>query len=79
MIGVIVLINFLEMLYVWVAVSPSSSFPYFRLRHRVSGQDRLAMLWRKFDCSQYKRADLNRNRIPGKFYDEQLDPDQSET
>ena len=78
MIGIIVLINFLEMLYIWVAVSPSSSFPYFRLRHRVSGQDRLAMLWQKFDCSQYKRADLNRNRIPEKFYDEQPDPDQSE-
>ena len=69
MIGIIVLINFLEMLYIWVAVSASSSFPFFKLRHRVSGQDRLAMLWQKFDCSGYKREELNRNRIPKEFYD----------
>lgn len=68
MIGAIVLINFLEMLYIWVAFSRSDRFPFFRLRHRVSGQDRLAMLWQKFGCASYKSEELNRNRIPEMFY-----------
>jgi hypothetical protein len=68
MIGLIVFINFLEMLYIWIAVSPSKSFPFFRLRHRVSGQDRLAMLWQKLDCPAHKNKALNRNRIPESFY-----------
>ena len=78
MIGIIVLINFMEMLYIWVAFSRSTSFPYFRLRHRVSGQDRLAMLWQKFDCPRYKREELNRNCIPEKFYDGRPDPKSGE-
>lgn len=68
MIGIIVFINFLEMLYIWVAVASSKSFPFFRLRHRVSGQDRLAMLWQKLDCPCHKSETLNRNRIPESFY-----------
>ncbi|MCK4840231.1 MAG: hypothetical protein KAS94_15600 [Desulfobulbaceae bacterium] len=68
MIGVIVFINFLEMLYIWVAISPRKGFPFFRLRHRVSGQDRLAMLWQKLDCPCHKSEALNRNRIPESFY-----------
>jgi len=68
MIGAIVLINFLEMMYIWVAFSRSDSFPFFRMRHRVSGQDRLAMLWAEFDCASYKKEELNKNRIPAKFY-----------
>ena len=69
MIGVIVFINFLEMLYIWVAFAPSKTFPFFKLRHRVSGQDRLAMLLDKLDSSGFKSEELNRNRIPEKFYD----------
>jgi hypothetical protein len=67
-IGCIVLINFLEMLYIWVAFSPHSRFPFFRLRHRVSGQDRLAMLWEEFDCPKLKKEELRKLRIPRKFY-----------
>ena len=70
MIGIIVLINFFEMLYIWVAFSRSKRFPFFRLRHRVSGQDRLAMLWKKFGCAKYKSEELNKNRIPESFYRE---------
>lgn len=70
MIGVIVFINFLERLYIWVAFSPRKRFPFFSLRHRVSGQDRLAMLWQKLDCPGLKNEALNRNHIPEKLYSE---------
>ena len=55
-IGIIVLINCIEMLYIKVAVSRLNRFPYIKFRHRVTGQDRLSMLWRARLLSTTKRC-----------------------
>jgi hypothetical protein len=67
-IGIIVLINIFEMVYILVAVARSDTFPYFKLRRRVTGQDRLSMLWRMCDCKSLKNEEFSGNKIPEKFY-----------
>ena len=67
-IGIIVLINIFEMVYILVAVAKTDHFPYFKLRHRVTGQDRLSMLWRMCDCKSLKKEEFSDNKIPERFY-----------
>lgn len=67
-IGVIVLINCLELLYIQMAWTVSFTFPFVRLRHRVTGRDRVSELWRLFDCPRRKAEAFRRNRIPKNFY-----------
>ena len=67
-IGVILLINCFEMVYIRVAVDRSRRFPFFSVRKRVTGQDRLSMLWRKFKCSELKNEKYDAFNIPEKFY-----------
>ncbi|MDH3392942.1 MAG: hypothetical protein OEL66_02970 [Desulfobulbaceae bacterium] len=69
-IGIIVLINCIELLYVGLAWGRKSSFPYWRLRHRVSGQDRVSELWQLANCPALKKEAFNRNRVPERFYDD---------
>lgn len=69
--GCIVLINFLELLYIQVAVNKTKKFPFFKLRRRVTGQDRLSKVWMIMGCSGLKTEEYNKNRIPKKFYDNQ--------
>lgn len=68
-IGFIVLINCIELIYIQVAVDRTSRFPYFEFRKRITGQDRLSMLWRAINCHDKKKDDVKDNRIPKKFYD----------
>ncbi|MFC1524135.1 hypothetical protein ACFL6N_05020 [Thermodesulfobacteriota bacterium] len=68
LIGIIVLINGFEMFYIVVAISISSRFPFFNFRRRVTGQDRLSMLWRKFNCHALKSPQYSSVKIPVKFY-----------
>ncbi len=67
-IGAIVLINCLELLYIQVAWTVSFRFPFLRFRHRVTGRDRVAELWRLLDCPARKAEAFQANRIPRKFY-----------
>ena len=67
-IGVILLINCFEMVYIRVAVDRRKRFPFFTMRKRVTGQDRLSMLWRKFKCSELKNEKYDDFKIPEKFY-----------
>lgn len=55
-IGLIVLINCIEMIYIRVAVEKISTFPFFKFRPRVTGQDRLVALWKKIGCAGLKKA-----------------------
>jgi len=68
-IGFIVLINCFEMLYIRIAVEPIRRFPFIRLRHRVTGQERIAELWCLFGCHKLKNPELNGNRLPEIFYE----------
>jgi hypothetical protein len=70
-IGFIVMINCLELLYIRVAVDRTKKFPYFRIRPRVTGEDRLSKVWMIVGCSKLKVPDYASNRIPKKFYDNQ--------
>lgn len=70
-IGVIVMINCLELLYIRVAVERKANFPYFFIRPRVTGMDRLSKVWMVVGCSQLKTPQYNKNRIPREFYDNQ--------
>ena len=67
-IGIIVIINCLEILYMRVTVELPGTFPYIRLRPRVEGKERLAILWRLHDCPGAKRPEYNEQRIPRYFY-----------
>jgi hypothetical protein len=67
-IGIIILINCLEMLYIRVAVDYSPKFPFFRLRKRVSGQERLSAIWRTLGCKDLKLPEFDKMRIPTRFY-----------
>jgi hypothetical protein len=68
-IGFIVMINCLELLYIRVAVDRTEKFPFFRLRHRVTGQDRLSKIWMILECSKLKTPEYGQNKIPRTFYD----------
>lgn len=67
-IGIIILINCLEMLYIRIAVDRDKKFPYLKLRKRVSGQERLSEIWRALGCRELKLPEHERQRIPEKFY-----------
>ena len=67
-IGVIVLINCCEMLYIRVGLTRLAHFPFFTLRRRVTGQERLYMIWELLDCDSLKGPDQRQDLIPRKFY-----------
>jgi hypothetical protein len=67
-IGVIVLINCLEMLYIRVGCERRRGFPFFRFRWRVTGQQRLYMIWELLECHRLKKPEYGEDRIPRKFY-----------
>ena len=70
-IGFIVMINCLELMYIRVAVDRTDRFPFFRIRKRVTDQDRLSKVWMVLGCSKLKTPEYTENRIPRKFYDNQ--------
>jgi len=70
-IGFIVMINCLELLYIRVAVDRTEKFPFFRIRQRVTGQERLSKIWMVLGCSKLKTPEYAQNKIPLKFYDNQ--------
>ena len=70
-IGFIVMINCLELLYIRVAVDRTEKFPFIRIRHRVTGQERLSKIWMILGCSKLKTPEYSQNKIPRKFYDNQ--------
>jgi hypothetical protein len=70
-IGFIVMINCLELLYIRVAVDRTETFPFFRIRQRVTGQDRLSKIWMLLGCSKLKTPEYSQNKIPRTFYDNQ--------
>jgi hypothetical protein len=67
-IGILILINIIEILYIWFAIEKTMTFPYFKFRLRVTGQERLSMIWRVLDCSCKKRPEFDGHRIPKIFY-----------
>jgi uncharacterized membrane protein len=69
--GCIVMINFLEIIYIQVAINKTERFPFFKLRRRVTGQERLSKVWMILGCSGLKTAEYAKNKIPKKFYDNQ--------
>ena len=71
LIGFIVMINCLELLYIRVAVDRTEKFPFFRIRHRVTGQERLSKIWMVLGCSKLKTPEYGQHKIPRKFYDNQ--------
>jgi hypothetical protein len=70
-IGFIVMINCLELLYIRVAVDRINKFPFFKIRQRVTGQDRLSKIWMILGCSKLKTTEYSQNKIPRSFYDNQ--------
>lgn len=70
-IGFILMINCLELLYIRVAVDRTERFPFFRIRPRVTGQDRLSKIWMLLEYSKLKTPEYSQNRIPRTFYDNQ--------
>ena len=71
LIGFIVMINCLELLYIRVAVDRTGKFPFFKVRRRVSGEDRLSKVWMILGCSKLKTPEYGQHRIPPKFYNNQ--------
>ena len=71
LIGLIVMINCIELLYIRVAVDRIKTFPFFKIRPRVTGQDRLSKVWMVLGCSKLKTPEYSHNKIPKKFYDNQ--------
>lgn len=69
--GGIVMINCLELAYIQVAFNRTERFPFFRIRRRVTGQDRLSKVWMILGCSKLKTAEYGQQRIPKNFYDNQ--------
>lgn len=70
-IGFIVMINCLELLYIRLAVDRTTRFPFFRIRQRVTGQERLSKIWMILGCSKLKTPEYSQNKIPRTFYDNQ--------
>jgi len=70
-IGLIVMINCLELLYIRIAFDRTENFPFFRIRKRVTGQDRLSKVWMILGCSKLKTSEYSQNRVPRIFYDNQ--------
>ncbi len=69
--GCIVMINCLEIIYIQIAVDKTERFPFFRIRRRVTGQDRLSKVWMILGCSRLKTTEYAKNKIPKNFYDNQ--------
>lgn len=69
-IGVIVLINCVEILYMRVKAEYIGRFPYIKLRPRVESRQRLAELWRLHQCPKAKKPEFNELRIPKSFYED---------
>lgn len=69
-IGIIVLINCIELIYIRVAWARLPHFPFWGFRHRVSGQDRASELWRLLGCPAMKEESFSKHRIPKRFYDD---------
>ena len=67
-IGVIILINGLEILYIIFAVRRIKGFPFFKIRNKEGAHDRLSMIWQVIECSKLKLPEYNKARIPRKFY-----------
>ena len=67
-IGVLTIINCLEMVYINVGVERREKFPYFRFRKRVTGQERLFIVWHLLDCHHLKTAEHQGAKIPKNFY-----------
>lgn len=70
-IGVIVMINCLELLYIRIAVDKTEGFPFFKIRPRVTSKDRLSKVWMTLGCSKLKIPEYAINRTPQEFYDNQ--------
>ncbi|NQT69435.1 MAG: hypothetical protein HQ552_07615 [Desulfobacteraceae bacterium] len=70
-IGFIVMINCLELLYIRVAVEKTEGFPFFKIRPRVTGRDRLSKVWMIMGCSKLKTPEYAITRTPREFYDNQ--------
>jgi hypothetical protein len=70
-IGFIVMINCLELMYIRIAFDRTEIFPFFRIRKRVTGRDRLSKVWMILGCSKLKIPEYAQNRIPRDFYDNQ--------
>jgi len=70
-IGFIVMINCLELLYIRVAVDKTEGFPFFKIRPRVTGRDRLSKVWMILGCSKLKAPEYAISRTPREFYDNQ--------
>ena len=51
-----------------VVVEKVEKFPYFRFRKRVTGQERLYMVWHLLDCHNLKITEHQAAKIPKKFY-----------
>jgi len=71
LIGFIVMINCMELLYIRLAVDRIKKFPFFKIRARVTGQERLSKVWMVLGCSKLKTPEYSQNKIPKKFYDNQ--------
>jgi hypothetical protein len=67
-IGVIVIINCVEIIYMRVKAEYIGQFPYIKLRPRVESRHRLAELWRLHQCPKAKKPEFNKERIPRYFY-----------
>ena len=67
-IGIIVLINCFEMLYIRVGMTRSRTFPFFKFRKKVTGQERLLMIWELLECHKLKAPGHRQDLIPEKFY-----------
>jgi hypothetical protein len=68
LIGFIVMINCIELLYIRIAVYRTNKFPFFKIRPRVTGQERLSKVWMVLGCSKLKIPEYSQNKIPKKFY-----------
>ena len=69
--GAIVMINCLELIYIQVAVNRIDRFPFFKMRRRVTGQDRLSKVWMILGCSRLKTVEYDNKKIPKNFYENQ--------
>lgn len=69
--GCIVMINCLELVYIQVAIDKIEKFPFYKIRRRVTGQDRLSKVWMILGCSRLKKTEYAQKRIPKIFYDNQ--------
>jgi hypothetical protein len=67
-IGVIVIINCVEIIYMRVKAEYLGQFPYIKLRPRVESRQRLAELWRLHQCPKAKKPEFHKERIPRYFY-----------